>query len=575
MAVTETDQAGSALRDRVDLARLEVFRHYTIGTAEEAWQTLKRVAYSMNIKERGDCSSAIFTATGDMLAIPFNGVPLHQGSLEALVKEVLVRYRPEELHPGDIFITNDPYTGGTHTPDYCVVAPVFGKSGRLLAFIANVGHHSDVGGRVGCSIASDARSIFEEGLLVPPVRLCREGEIVEEVLAIICHNSRMRHERSGDIRAQISANLIGMRRLSDLIEEWGEDDFELYSQALLDYGDLRMRGLLETLPDGEWEAVDYIDSDGVGSDPLRLHLRMSKSGGELVLDFSGVPDQIEGGRNVPYTTLRATCFCVVRGLLEPNIALNSGFHRAVRCIAPEGSLVNPRHPAAVGDRAPVAQVLADMVANCVSQLLPDRALAATGCFQAWAFEGHDPRYGRDYAAYESIAGGLGATARADGIDAVRGWPLGSMNAPIEAFEQDLPVVFREYSLVPDSGGAGTFQGGLGMRRDVEIRGHDVRMTTYTMRQVIPPPGLLGGDPGRVGKFILNPGTPEERELPSVVTSWPLEYGDIVSCRTPGGGGLGPAAGRDGELIAKDLVAGRVTRAFTEEHYGDGGPVASG
>jgi N-methylhydantoinase B len=553
----------------IDPARLEVFRHYTIGTAEEAWQTLKRVAYSMNIKERGDCSAALFTANGDMLAIPFNGVPLHQGSLEALVAEVLVRHRPEELRPGDIFVTNDPYTGGTHTPDYCLVAPVFGASGRLLAFVANVGHHSDVGGRVGCSIASDARSIFEEGLLVPPVRLCREGEIVEEVLAIICHNSRMRHERSGDIRAQISANRIGIRRLSDLIEEWGEDDFELYSAALLDYGDRRMRGLLETLPDGEWHAVDHIDSDGVGSGPLELRLRMEKRGGELVLDWTGVPDQIQGGRNVPYTTLRATCFCVVRGLLEPNIALNSGFHRAVRCDTRPGSLVNPRHPAAVGDRAPVAQVLADMVANCVSQLVPERALAATGCFQAWAFEGHDPRNDRDYAAYESIAGGLGATASADGIDAVRGWPLGSMNAPIEAFEQDLPVVFREYSLAADSGGAGRFQGGLGMRRDVEIRGHDVRMTTYTMRQVIPPPGLGGGMPGAVGRFVINPGTPDERKLPSVVTSWPVSYGDVISCRTPGGGGLGPPEERDPAEIEHDLEAGRVTPEFVDANYRPG------
>jgi N-methylhydantoinase B len=318
--------------------------------------------------------------------------------------------------------------------------------------------------------------------------------------------------------------------------------------------------------DGEWEAVDWIDSDGVGSEPIELHLRMQKRSGELVLDWTDIPDQIQGGRNVPYTTLRATCFCVVRGLLEPSIALNSGFHRAVRCETREGSLVNPRHPAAVGDRAPVAQVLADMVASCVSQLLPERALAATGCFQAWAFEGHDPRYGRAYAAYESIAGGLGATAHADGIDAVRGWPLGSMNAPIEAFEQDLPVVFREYSLEADSGGPGRCQGGLGMRRDVEIRGHDVRMTTYTMRQVIPPPGLLGGGPGRVGRFVINPGTAEERELPSVVTSWPLAHGDIVSCRTPGGGGLGPPEERDSARIERDLAAGRISPEFVDSHY---------
>jgi N-methylhydantoinase B len=564
-ARTET----TLLADGLDLATLEVFRHYMIGTAEESWQTLKRVAYSMNIKERGDCSSAVFDGHGNMLAIPLNGVPLHQGSLEALVNEVLRRYDVEELHPGDMFVTNDPYTGGTHLPDYCVVAPVFSSAGRLLAFIANLGHHSDVGGRVGCSISADAESIFEEGVLVPPVRVCRRGEIVEDVLDIIIHNSRMRHERGGDIRAQISANLVGARRLRELMDDWGDREFELYSEALLDHGEKRMRGILSTLPEGKWTAVDQLDNDGRGGPPQELRLTMRKTGSELVLDWSAVPDQLRSGRNVPYTTLRATCFCVVRGLLEPSIALNSGFNRAVACIAREGSLVNPTHPAPVGDRAPVAQVLADMVASCISQMLPERGLAATGCFQAWAFEGHDPRIGRDYAAYESIAGGLGATSASDGIDAVRGWPLGSMNAPIEAFEQDLPVIFREYSLLQDSGGAGKNQGGLGMRRDVEIRGHDVRMTTYTMRQVVPPPGVFGGKPGSLGTFVINPGADGEGErLPAVVTNWPLQYGDVVSCRTPGGGGFGMPEERSREQIEHDLSAGRISAAFAQSEYGN-------
>jgi N-methylhydantoinase B len=563
------EAAARGVRDRldtVDRTRLEVLRHYLIGASEEIWHTLRRTAYSINIKERGDCSSAIFDAAGETLAIPPNGIPIHQGSLGGLVAELLARHEPGEIRPGEMFVTNDAYTGGTHANDYCVVAPVHAPDGQLVAFVANVGHHSDVGGRVGCSIAADAESVFEEGVLVPPVRLVRDGRLIDEVLAIIAHNSRERAERTGDMHAQISANRVGIRRVSELIEEMGVEAFRRYAGAVLEYGRLRMQAVLEALPDGEWEAVDAIDGDGVEATPIRLRLIVRKHGGTLVLDWSDVPEQVRGGRNVPYTTLAATCYCVLRGLLDPDMSLNSGFHRTVQLVAPAGSLVNPRHPAAVGDRATTAQVLADMVANCVSQMSGERRLAASGSFQGWAFEGRRPD-GRPYTIYESVAGGLGATDAADGIDAVRSWPVGSMNAPIEAYEHDAPAVFRRYSLRPDSGGAGRFQGGLGLRRDVEVRGHDVRMTTYTMRQLVPPPGLEGGGPGAACAFVLNPETPGERRLPIVITSLPLAEGDVVSCRTPGGGGYGPPSARDPALIRRDLAEGRISAEFARDHYG--------
>jgi N-methylhydantoinase B len=558
-------ESPAVARKRLDPTRLEVFRHYLIGAAEEVWGTVRRAAYSLTIKERGDCSSAIFDRAGNLLAIPMNGVPLHQGSLEALVHEVLARYPRESIDRGDMFITNDPYTGGTHTPDYCVVAPVFAGEG-IVAFVANVGHHSDVGGVVACSISADVQSIFEEGVLVPPVRLCKGGAVVDEVFRIICHNSRMPFDRQGDLRAQISANLIGIRRIEEIVEDFGVEEFLDYAEFLLDYSYRRALSLLEELPDGAWEAVDFLDGDGAGSGPVELRLAMKKRGDSLVLDWTGMPAQLKGGRNVPYTTMRATCFCVLRGLLEPTMQLNGGFYRAVDYLVNEASFVNPRHPAPVGDRATSAQVLADLVAGCVSQMDPSRGLAATGCFQAWAFEGFDPRTEQSFAIYESIAGGLGATHSADGIDAVRGWPLGSMNAPLEAFEQDVPVVFRDYSLLPDSGGAGQFQGGLGMRRDIEIVGDDLLMTTYTMRQVVPAPGLLGGERGAPASFVINPGTQEEKKLPAVVRNYPLKRGDIVSCRTPGGGGFGSPAGRDGRLIERDLLDERISLAFAERFY---------
>jgi N-methylhydantoinase B len=550
----------------VDPTRLEVFRHYLTGAAEEVWRTIRRTAYSMTIKERGDCSGAIFDHAGDMLAIPLNGVPLHQGSLEALVHEILARFPLESLHPGDMFITNDPYAGGTHTPDYCVVAPIFAEPFEIVGFVANVGHHSDVGGPVACSIAASNRSIYEEGLLLPPVRLVDSGRVVEDVFRIVCRNSRMPFDREGDLHAQVGANQVGIRRIQELAAEWGVDDFKLYSRGLIEYSTRRIAAVLEALPDGEWEASDALDGDGAGSGPVPLRLAMRKQGGALVLDWSGMPPQLKSARNVPLVTLRATCFCVLRGLLDSSLLLNEGFYRAVTFVTREGSMVHPVHPSAVGDRATTCQVLADMVAACVAQMVPDRGLAATGCFQAWAFEGLDPRVDRPFAVYESIAGGLGATSHADGIDAVRGWPLGSMNAPVEVFERDVPVIFREYSLRPDSGGAGRFQGGLGMRRMIEIKGRDMLMTTYAMRQLVPPPGIAGAEPGASASFVVNPGTAAELRLPAVVTNHPLMPGDVVTCLTPGGGGLGPPAERHPGRVERDLQEGRITPEFADEKY---------
>lgn len=556
------------MNPNVDPIRLEVLRHYLTGIAEEVWTILKRTAYSLTIKERGDCSSALFDAHGEMLALPTEAVPLHQGSLEGLVREVLKRHPAASMHPGDMFVTNDPYHGGTHTPDYCVVTPVFDPDGELAAFIANLGHHADVGGRVACSIAADSESIFEEGLLLPPVRLCRSGQIVREVVDIISRNSRTPSQRTGDIHAQIMANQVGSKHLARIIGEMGTSTWHLYTATLLDTSERRIRAVLRSLPNGEWSTTDWLDGDGAGGPPVKLTLTLRSNDDALTFDWSDTPLQFRSGRNVPLNSLTATCFAVLRGLLDPDLSVDGGIHRAVTFVAPLGRFINPVHPAAVGDRATPCQILADMVAACIGQMAPHRAMAGNGCFQAWAFEGIDPRngIGEFFANYESVAGGLGATTLADGIDAVRGWPLGSMNAPIEALEQDMPVVVRRYELVVDSGGAGRLRGGLGMRRDIQIFGEEVRLTSYAMRQVVPPPGLQGGLPGSRGRFVLNPDTSAEEHLPVVISNMPVPTGAVLSCWTPGGGGLGPAQERSRAMIARDLEEGRVTHEAAQRDY---------
>lgn len=542
----------------VDPIRLEVLRHNLAGVAEEIWATVKRAAYSLTIKERGDCSSAIFNQHGEMLALPLSAVPLHQGSLEGIVREILKLHAPESMKRGDMFLTNDPYHGGTHTPDLCLAAPVFDASGKLAGFVANLGHHADVGGRVACSVAADNESIFEEGLLIPPIRLCRAGRIVEEVIDIICRNSRTPSQRNGDVRAQIMANQVGIRRMEHILLGLSASEWRAYTTALLASSERRIRDLLRSLPNGSWSAEDYLDGDGAGGPPLRMKLVLSKQGDALVFDWTDTPPQFRSGRNVPLNSLTSTCFAVLRGLLDPGLTVDGGVQRAVTFVAPPGRFINPQHPSAVGDRATPCQVLADMVAACIGQMVPERAMAGNGCFQAWAFEGIDPKTGELFANYESVAGGLGATKFSDGMDAVRGWPLGSMNPPVEALEQDIPVIVRRYELAADSGGAGEFRGGLGMRRDIQILGLDVRLSSYAMRQVVPPSGTQGGRAGSKGRFILNPGTADEKQLPVVISNMPIPTGAILRCETPGGGGLGFASKRDPQRLERDLKEGRFT-----------------
>ncbi|MBI4278285.1 MAG: hydantoinase B/oxoprolinase family protein [Armatimonadetes bacterium] len=553
---------------RMDPAQQEVIRNYLIGAAEEAWTNLKRCAYSLNIKERGDCSAAVFDGKGEMIAIPPSGVPLHQGSMEGLVAAILARYEPADLRPGDMFVTNDPYNGGsTHTPDYCVAAPIFAPDGTIVAYIANVGHHADIGGRVHCSQAIDNESIFEEGVLIPPVRLCRAGETVQEVVQIIRHNSRTPNDREGDIRAQIAANKVGGRRLQEIVDRLGGETFRAATEALLNYSEQRLRARLLELADGRWETTDYIDGDGVGSDPLPVHLVLEKQGGRLAFDFTDAPRQFKSSRNIPVTALRATVYTVLRTLVDPGMHLNGGIHRVVQIKTTPGSWLDPQHPAAVGDRAAPCQVVGDVASQCIGQVIPERMVAAIGSYQAWRFAGIDPRSGKTYANYESIAGGLGATTFSDGMDAVRGWSAGSMNPPIEAFEQELPMIVRRYELATDSGGAGRWRGGLGMRRDLEIRGQETRVNSTSMRQVVRPPGVLGGLPGRTAVFVLNPDTDRERALPPVFTNLPLAYGDVLSVRTPGGGGLGSPAERPRDLVARDLREGRLSEQAARELHG--------
>lgn len=541
-------------------------------TAEEIWATLVRAAFSINIKERYDCSAAVFNSRGEVLAMPNRAtVPIHISSLDGVVQAVLHRFSLQQMQPGDMFVANDPYIpggGGSHLPDYTVVAPVFSTPGRVVAFVANLGHHSDIGGAAAGSHAVHMPTIFHEGLRLPVLRVIRNGEVQEDIVDLISLNSRLPEERVGDLRAQFAANRTGVRGVLEACDRFGEATVSDCMDEILNYTERRLRATLDELPDGVAENVDYMDDDGVHDEALPIRVRVTKLGNKISFDFTGTSPQVGTAINVPLVGTRATVFCVVKTLLDPELPPNAGVNRVIRVDAPRGTIVNAISPAAVGERSNTCQVIGDAVAGALAQLVPTESCAGCGSFVGYRVCGTNPRTERYGVEYQAFAGGHGATAFSDGMDSVRVWASGAANAPVEADEIAYPIIIHRYDLRPDSGGAGKFRGGLGIRRVFSVLSKDaIFSTSGTRMRVRPPGGLLGGRPGEPAVIVINPGTDREHRLLKMVTDYPLSSGDVVAVFSPGGGGWGDPRQRDPELLKRDLQDGRILPEHAEKLYG--------
>lgn len=523
--------------------------------AEEMWATLVKAAYSVNIKERHDCSAAVFTPHGEVVAMPSRAlVPIHLSSLDGVVQGVLLRFPAGEIRPGDMFIANDPYItggGGSHLPDYTVVAPVFGGSGRLVAFVANLGHHSDIGGAAAGSHSVHMPSIFHEGLRLPVIRIVRAGEVQEDIVDLICLNSRLPDERQGDLRAQFAANAAGIKAVVEACERFGEETVAACMADILDYSEERLRAALRRLPDVVRERTDYFDDDGITDEPLRIRVRMTKQGDSLGFDFAGTAGQVGTAINVPMLGTRATVFCVVKTLLDPELPPNAGVNRVIRITAPEGCLVNPLPPAAVGERGSTCQIIGDVVASALAELVPHESAAGCGGQIGYRLCGTDPRTKRYFVEYQMFGGGHGATAFGDGMDTVRAWASGSSNAPVEADEIAYPIIVHRYELRSGSGGSGRFRGGLGVNRVFTLYADDAIISTSVTRMRVPAPGLNGGRPGAPAAIVMNAGTVREERLTKMVSDYRLACGDTVALSSAGGGGWGTAEQRDPALSERD------------------------
>jgi N-methylhydantoinase B len=536
----------------VDRITLDVIGSALLSIAEEMGEALIKASYSSNIKERQDCSTAVFNVAGEVIA-QAEHIPMHLGSLIMIVQEILKRYPLDTLRDGDVFIGNDPYTGGsTHLPDITVATPVF-HDGAPIGFVANIAHHADGSGR-------ETRSIWDEGLRIPPIRIVEAGRLREDVMELLLLNFRLPRERRGDFRAQFAANRIGAERLTGLLRRYGRDTCVAAMTELLAYGERKIRAALAAVPDGVYTFEDWMDDDGAGGPPVPIRVRITVGDGNIALDFAGTGAQVPGDINVVYLALVATVYYALKALLDPSTPANGGFYRAIRVDAPEGSIVNAQPPAPVAWRTQTCQRIADVVFGALAGALPDRVIAATnGANSAWVFSGVDPKTSQYYVYLETIGGGSGARATKDGLDGVQVHITNTSNLPVECLEMEYPLLVEDYGLVPGSGGAGEFRGGLGLRRTIRVlRGESTFLGTLD-RGRFAPWGLFGGAPGGTGSLVLDAGTPNEEPLGSKVAGWRLSEGRAVTIVTPGAGGYGRPSERAAALAAGDQREGKISR----------------
>ena len=561
---------------RTDAATFEVVKNSLYAVAEEMKVVLAKTAYSPILKLAGDYSCGVFDARGNMVA-QGPDLPIHLGSMPDAVRAVTEAWK-EDIGPGDTFIHNDPYFGGSHLPDVNVVTPAFVRDGEgetLLGFCCVRAHWPDVGSASPGSYGA-VTEVYGEGLRLPPVRIQRAGVVNRDVEDIIFTNVRTPVERRGDLRAQIAANRRGCDRLVALAGKYGTENLARIMQEVMDYSEAMMRGLLRELPDGEGRFEDFCDGDGIlapGEDrdeTFSIRLKVVKRGDRLTVDFTGSASQVPGPMNAPLSVTASGVYAALktavdsRGVVPPN----SGAWRPVEVLAPEGTIVNATFPApVVYANHEISHRVCDMLFGALASFLPGRVMACSqGTSAVLALGGVDYRNEQRYVSYETVKGGFGARPDRDGISAVASGISNTMNTPVEIIEMSFPVRVESYELRPDSGGAGRFRGGLGARRTWRVLERDTRATVCCERTKSAPFGIMGGAPGAPARISVVEPDGTERVLNSK-GSFDAPAGSLVVFDVPGSGGYGPPAERDPERLREDLRDGYVTPEGAKTDYG--------
>jgi N-methylhydantoinase B/oxoprolinase/acetone carboxylase alpha subunit len=521
-----------------DPIQLEIFKNIFISIAEEMGAVLRRAAYSPNIKERQDYSCAIFDGDGHMVA-QGEHLPVHLGSMPLSVKQVIQEL---ELQPDDVAILNDPYRGGTHLPDITMISPVYIPDNPDPAFyVANRAHHADVGGMSWGSMPL-ATDIYQEGIIIPPLRLVKHGILDREVMQLILANIRTPQEREGDLITQWSANKLGTKRLLEVVYKYSLAEVTRYMRALQQYAERMVRAAITQLPDGNYTFEDYLDDDGIDIKPIKIRVTVSIINDRVRVDFTGTDSQVKGSLNTVYAVTLSAVAYVFRALVPEDIPFNAGCLAPLEVVAPEGSLVNARCPAAVaGGNVETSQRIVDVLLGALAQAAPQLIPAASsGSMNNIAIGGFDPIKKVPFCYYETIAGGVGARSGKPGLNGVHTHMTNTLNTPIEALETAYPLQIITYSLRHNSGGLGAFRGGEGIRRHIKFLSQ-AQVTILSDRRNHSPYGLWGGQPGRVGKNILINTEGKKKKLPSKA-NFTVQPGEILCIYTPGGGGYGKAGG---------------------------------
>jgi N-methylhydantoinase B len=557
-----------------DPITIEVIRHGLAAASREMGVTLRRTSCSPIFNEGNDYSCGIFD---DRVELISHGefLPIHLGSLPFSVRYAIEAFGRDGFDPGDAVLLNDPYRGGSHLPDVTIVSPIF-VDDRLVGFAANRAHHLDVGGTVPGSFYAAATENYQEGLRITPVKLHRAGVVDERLLELVLNNCRLPNQMRMDLQSQVSANLTAINRVVELVGRYGVETYRTAVDAILDSSERRMRAAIAKWPDGEYTASDFIDNDGVEEGPREIRVTVRVSGDEVEVDFAGTDPQSAGPLNSVLGYTHAGVYMTLQAATDPDISPNSGCYRPIRVVAPEGTLVNPRFPAACTGGNEVTIVIHNAVFRALAEIPRDgeaapRVMACDqGSSNNLVLAGTDPRSGERYVLYEYPEGGWGGNEDRDGLSAVFSVAGNTWNIPVEAVERRFPILMECYSYVEDSGGAGIHRGGLGVRRDYRVIGHEAELSILGNRALVPPWGLEGGGEGGTADYLLDPDTPDERpaapRLRSKGTMIMVEPGTVVTQLTAGGGGWGDPARRDPERVAEDVRLGFVTAAKAEEVY---------
>jgi N-methylhydantoinase B len=548
----------------LDPVTVEVVRNKLDGIANEMEMTLVRSSFSPIVKEGLDASASLFTLQGETLAQAI-AVPIHLATLIPIVRTFLDKFPVETMREGDIYVMNDPYSGGTHLPDIALVAPVF-HNGRPIALSATMTHHQDVGGMSAGSVPTNATEIWQEGIRIPPLKLRDGGTWNDTLVQMLRLNVRIPDTFMGDLNAQVAGCTVGARRLADLAGSIGHNQLLQIFEELLSRSEALTRQTLRSIPEGTYRAVDYLDNDGIELDkPIRVEVAVTLRDGTMHCDFTGTSGQVKGPFNCVPSGSQAAAFFALRALTDPLIPTNGGCFRPVSLTLPEGSLVNPQEPAPVNSRTATIKRITGCILGAFADALPDRVPAnSAGELLVLMFGGRRPD-NSSYVVGELIAAGSGAGAEQDGVDVIETDASNCMNLPVEALEMDAPIRVHRTAVRQDSGGAGAHRGGLGIVREYEVLHGEVTFTHRGERHSHAAAGAAGGGAGALARSVIHRADGSEDVIPSKQVTL-LHPGDRVVVETAGGGGYGAANDRGPARLRDDIADGKVSAEAAQAVY---------